>query len=154
VIKLSSFVMLSSCAAATLSLVVAAAEQSLVVAVTELSLVVAVVEQSLVVVAAELSLVVVVTKVDALVVAVKKVNGLVVVAKEVDALVVAAKDVAAVAVMSPNWKFQSLSRQTQCPACTIVRDNQRSFQVFIHHSLQCIPTCFYDGHILPYPQVL
>jgi hypothetical protein len=72
----------------------------------ELSLVVEAAEQSLVVVAVELSLVVAATEVDALVVA----------AKKVDALVVAANDAAVVSVMSPNWKFQSLPRQTQYPS--------------------------------------
>ncbi len=115
--KLSSFVMLSSYVVAELSLVVAMAEQSLVVVAVELSLMVAAME------------------VDALVVAAKKVDVLVVVAIKVDALVVAVKDVAAVAVTSPNWKFQSLPRQTECLACTTGHDNQSSFQVSIHHSL-------------------
>jgi hypothetical protein len=99
-------------------------------------------------------LVVVATKVDALVVAMKKVDALMVAAKEVDALVVVAKDVVVVVVTSMNWKFQSLPCQTQCPACTIGRDNQRSFQLSIHHSLQGIPACFYGGQVLPCPQVL
>jgi hypothetical protein len=76
-----------------------------------------------------------VTKVVAVVVAAKMVDALVVAATKVDVLVVAVKEVAAVAVTSPNWKFQSLPRQTQCPACAIGRDSQRSFQVSIHHSL-------------------
>jgi hypothetical protein len=91
------------------------------------------------------------TEIDALVVAAKKVDALVVAAKEVDARVVAAKDVAAVAVTSLNWKFQSLHRQTQFLACAIGRNNQRSFQVSIHHSLQDIPACFYGGQVLPSP---
>jgi hypothetical protein len=102
----------------------------------------------------ELSLVVAAMEVDALVVLVKKVDALVVAVKEVDALVVAAKDVAAVVVTSPNWKFQSLPRQTQCPACIIGHDIQHSFQVSIHHSLQGILACFYSGQVLPCPQVL
>jgi hypothetical protein len=96
----------------------------------------------------------VVTKVIAVVVVAKEVDALVVVAKEVDALVVVAKEVAAVAVTSLNWKSQSLPRQTQCPACAIGRDSQRSFQVSIHHSLQSILACFYGGQVLPCPQVL
>jgi hypothetical protein len=114
--KLSSFVMLSSrdvklssCAAAKLSLVVAVAElATVVVAVTQV-----------------ISVVVAATKVVAVVAAATKVN----------ALVVAAKEVAAVAVMNLNWKFQSLHCQTQCAACAIGHDSQRSFQVSIHHSL-------------------
>jgi hypothetical protein len=154
--KLSSFVMLSSrdaklssFAAAELSLVV------VVVAVVEQSLVVAVTELSLVVVATKLAAVVVVaTKVVAIVVAVTKVIAIVVAATKVDALVVTVKEVATVEVTSLNRKFQSLPRQTQCPACTIGRDNQCSFHVSIHHSLQSIPPCFYGGQVLPCPQVL
>jgi hypothetical protein len=94
-----------------LSLVVAAMEQSLFVAVVELSLVVVIADLAAIVVA--------VTQVIAIVVAVTKVIAVVVAVTKVDALVVAAKDVTAVVVMSPNWKFQSLPRQTQCLACTI-----------------------------------
>jgi hypothetical protein len=95
-----------------------------------------------------------VTKVVAVVVAAKMVDALVVAATKVDVLVVAVKEVADVAVTSPNWKFQSLPRQTQCPACVIGRDSQRSFQVSIHHSLKSILACFYGGQVLPCPQVL
>jgi hypothetical protein len=94
----------------------------------------------LVVATAELSAIVVaVTQVIDIVVAATKVVAVVVVVRKVDALVVAVKEVAAVAMMSLNWKFQSLPRQTQCLACTIGCDNQRSFQVSIHRSLQSIP---------------
>jgi hypothetical protein len=148
--KLSSFVMLSSrdaklssCVVAKLSLVVAAAEQSLVVAMVELSLVVATAELSAVVVA--------VTQVIVVVVAATKVVAVVVVVTKVDALVVAVKEVAAVVTTSPNRKFQSLPRQTQCPACSIGHDSQCSFQVSIHHSLQSIRACFYGGQVLPCP---
>jgi hypothetical protein len=103
-------------------LVVAAAALSLVVATTELS-----------------AIVVAVTQVIDILVAATKVVVVVVVVRKVDALVVAMKEVAAVAVMSLNWKFQSLPRQTQCLACAIGCDNQRSFQVSIHCSLQSIP---------------
>jgi hypothetical protein len=88
------------------------------------------------------------------VVVARKVVAVVVAVTKVDALVVIVKEAATVAVMSPNWKFQSLPHQTQCPSCTIGRDNQCSFQVSIHHSLQNIPACFYDGQVLPCPQVL
>jgi hypothetical protein len=110
-------VKLSSCVAVEMSLVVVAAERSLVVAVAEISLVVAT------------------AKLAAIVVAATKVVVVLVVTIKVDALVVVVKEVVAVAVTSLNWKFQSLPRQTQCPACTIGRDSQRSFQVSIHHSL-------------------
>jgi hypothetical protein len=73
---------------------------------------------------------------------------------KVDALVVATKEVVGVAVMSLNWKFQSLPRQTQCLSCAIGCDSQRSFQVSIRHSLKGIPACFYNGPVLPCPQVL
>jgi hypothetical protein len=89
----------------------------------------------LVIAAAELPLVVVMMELSASVVAAIKVDGIAMVVKEVVAVV----------VMSPNWKFQSLPCQTQCPACAIGHDSQRSFQVSIHHSLQSIPTCFYGG---------
>jgi hypothetical protein len=93
----------------------------------------------LVVAAAALSLVVATAELSAIVVAATKVVAVVVVVRKVDALVLAVKEVAAVAMMSLNWKFQSLPRQTQCLACTIGCDNQRSFQVSIHRSLQSIP---------------
>jgi hypothetical protein len=124
----------------------AAVEPSLVVAVAvaELTLVVAVAELTVVVVATELSLVVAATELTAIVVAMT----------QVAAVVGAAIEVAAVAVTSLNWKIQSLRHQTQCPACTIGCDNQSSFQLSIHHSLQDIPACFYGGQVLPYRQVL
>jgi hypothetical protein len=152
--KLSSSVMLSSldaklssCVAAELSLLLVVVEQSLAVAAAvEQSLAIAAVELSLVVAMAELAAIVVtVTQIIAVVVAVTNVVAVVMVATKVDALVVATKEVATVTMTSPNWKFQSLPRQTQCPACTIGCDSQRSFQVFIHHSLQSIPACFYGG---------
>jgi hypothetical protein len=110
---------------------------------------------TLVVVAAELyAVVVATTQVVAVVVAMTQVAVVVVAMTQVAAVVVAAIEVVAVAVMSPNWKIQSLPRQTQCPACAIGRDNHRSFQVFIHYSLQGIPACFYSGQVLPCPYVL
>jgi hypothetical protein len=45
----------------------------------------------------------------------------------VAAVVVAMPYVAAVAVLSSNWKIQSLPHQTQCPACAIGRDSQCCF---------------------------
>jgi hypothetical protein len=48
---------------------------------------------------------------------------------QVAAVVVAAMVVAAVAVMSLNWKIQSLPHHTQCPACAIGHDSQCSFHV-------------------------
>jgi hypothetical protein len=125
---------------------VVAAEQSLFVAVVELSLVVAIADLAAILVA--------VTQVIAIVVSMTKFVAVVVAVTKVDALVVAVKDVAAVAVTSPNWKFQSLPRQTECLACTTGHDNQSSFQVSIHHSLQSIPACFYGGQVLPCLQVL
>jgi hypothetical protein len=104
-------------------------------------------ELSVVVVAAELSVVVVAA-------AVTHVAIVVVAVTHVAAMVVATTQVAAVAVASPNWKIQSLPCQTQCPACTIGRDSQCSFQVFIHHSLRGIQACFYGGQVLTCPQVL
>jgi hypothetical protein len=97
--------------------------------------------------AAELSVVVVAA-------AVTHVAIVVVAVTHVAAMVVATTQVAAVAVASPNWKIQSLPCQTQCPACTIGRDSQCSFQVFIHHSLRGIQACFYGGQVLTCPQVL
>jgi hypothetical protein len=85
--------------------------------------------------AAELSLVVATVELAAIVVAVTHVIVVVAAAIKVDALVVAEKEVAAMAVMSLNWKFQSLPRQTQYPTCAIGCDSQLSFQVSIHHSL-------------------
>jgi hypothetical protein len=109
-------------------------------------LVVAVTKLTLVVVAAELyAVVVATTQVVAVVVATTHVAVVVVAMTQVAAVVVVAIEVVAVAVMSPNWKIQSLPRQTQCPTCAIGRDNQRSFQVFIHYSFQGIPACFYSG---------
>jgi hypothetical protein len=154
--KLSSFVLLSSrdvklssCVAAELSLVVVVVvvEQSLVVTAAELSLVVLMAEMGAVVVA-------VVTQVIAVVVAATKVNAVVVVATQVDALVMAVKEVVAMAVTSLNWKFQSVPCQTQCPTGAIGWDNQCSFRVSIHYSLQSIPACFYGGQVLSYPHVL
>jgi hypothetical protein len=69
----------------------------------------------------------------------------VVAATQVVAIVVAANKFVAVVVMDLNWKLQSLSRQTQCPTCTIGRDSQHSFQVSIHHSLHGTPSCFYGS---------
>jgi hypothetical protein len=146
-------VKLSSWAVAKLSLVVAAAELTLVVAVAELTLVVAA-ELTTVVVAVELSLVVVVVELSTIVVAVTQVIAVVVVMTQIAAMVVAATKIAAVEVTSPNWKIQSLPHQTQCPTCAIGCDNQHSFQVCIHHSLQGIPACFYGGQVLTCPQVL
>jgi hypothetical protein len=141
--KLSSFVMLSSWDGKLSSCVV-----------VELSLVVVAVEQSLVVAAAEMSLVVVTAELAAVAVAVTQVVAVAVAVTKVDALVVAVKLMADVAMTSPNWKFQSLPRQTQYPTCAIGCDSQCSFQVSIHHSLQSIPTCFYGGQVSPCPQVL
>jgi hypothetical protein len=159
--KLFYFVMLSSrdaklssWVATELPLVVAAVELSLLVAVVELTLVVVVVELSVVVVAAELSLVVVVAEVTAVVVAATQVVAVMVATTQVATMVVVATEVAAVVVTSLNWKIQSLPRQTQCPSCAIGRDNQRFFQVSIHHSLQGTPACFHGGQDLPCPQVI
>jgi hypothetical protein len=123
VMKLSSFVMSSrdvklSSWVAKLALLLAAAELALLLAMAELA-----------------AIVVAVTQVVAVVVAVRKVVVVVVTATQVTALVVAANEFVVVAVMSLNWKLQSLPRQTQCPASAIGCDNQRSFQVSIHHSL-------------------
>jgi hypothetical protein len=109
----------------------------------------------LVVAMTELSAVeVVAIQVIAIVVPATEVVAVVVATTKVDALVVAAKEVADVAVMNLNWKFQSLPRQTQCPACAIGCDSQCYFHVSIHHSLQIILACFYGGQVLPYSQVL
>jgi hypothetical protein len=120
----------------------------------ELSLVVAAAELTAVVVAAELSLVVVAAELIAVVVVAAEVVDVVVAITQVAVVVVAATEVAAVVVTSPNYKIQSLPRQTQCPTCAIGHDSQCSFPVSIHHSLQGIPTCFYGGQVLPCPQVL
>jgi hypothetical protein len=159
--KLSSFVMLSSQDAklssrvvAELSLLVAAVELAFLVVAVELSLLLAVAELALLLAAVEMALLVVATELAAIVVVATQVIAVVVAVTKVDALVVVAKGVVGVAVTSPNWKFQSLHRQTQCPACAIGHDSQCSFQVFIHHSLQGIPACFYGGQVLPCPQVL
>jgi hypothetical protein len=131
--KLSSFVMLSSRNAKLsswevgLSLLLAVAELALLLAAVELALLLAVVELAAVVVVA--------TQIIVVVVVVTKVIAIVVVVTKVDALAVAANEFVLVAVTSPNKKFQSLPRQTQCPACAIGRDSQRSFQISIHHSL-------------------
>jgi hypothetical protein len=101
-----------------------------------------------------LSLVVVVVERSTIVVAVTQVIAVVVVMTQIAAMVVAATKIAAVEVTSPNWKIQSLPHQTQCPTCAIGCDNQHSFQVCIHHSLQGIPACFYGGQVLTCPQVL
>jgi hypothetical protein len=69
-------------------------------------------------------------------------------------VVVAMTQVTAVVVASPNWKIQSLPHQTQCPSCTIGHDSQHSIQVYIPHSLQGIPACFYGGQVSPCPHVL
>jgi hypothetical protein len=106
------------------------------------------------VVAAVLSWVVAVAEQTAIVVAVTQVIAMVVVTTHVTAVVVAVKEVVVVVVTSPNWKIQGLPRQTQCPACTIGCGIQRSFQIFIHHSLQGIPAWFYGGQDLPCPQVV
>jgi hypothetical protein len=133
-IEVSSIVMkLSSWAVAGLTTVVVTAAEltAMVVVVAELSAVVVAVTQvavvavmmiheytvDIVVLAAQVTTVVAVTKLTAVV----------------------------VVVLSPSWKIQSLPRQTQCPACTIGCDNQHSLQVYIHHSLKGIPTCFYGG---------
>jgi hypothetical protein len=126
VMKLSSFVMSSQ----DVKLSSWAAELSLVLAAAELALLVAAAELTAIVVAA--------TQVVAIVVAATKVVAVVVAATKVDALVVAVNEFVAATVTSPNWKIQSLPRQTQCLACTIGRDNQRSYQVSIHHSLQVL----------------
>jgi hypothetical protein len=160
--KLSSFVMLStwdanlsSWAVAELSLVLAVVKLSLVVAVAEakLTLVVAAVELSAIVVMAKLTLVLVV-ELTVVVVVVTQVIAVVVAMTQVAAVVVAATEVATVAVMSLNWKIQSLPHQTQCPAYAIGRGSKHSFQVYIHHSLQGIPACFYRGQVLPCPHIL
>jgi hypothetical protein len=90
----------------------------------------------MVVATAELSAIVLAaTQVTVVVVAVTHVTIVVVVTTQVVAMVVAAMtQVVVVAVVSPNRKIQSLPRQTQCPACAIGHDSQRSFQVSIHHS--------------------
>jgi hypothetical protein len=145
---------LSSWAVAELPLVVVAVELTLVVAAAELTLVVATVELNAVVAAAELSLVVAAAELSAIMVVVTQVIAVVVAMTQVVPVVVAATKVATMAVTSPNWKIQSLPHQTQCPFCVVGHDNQRSFHDSIHHSLQGIPTCFYGGQVLPYPQVL
>jgi hypothetical protein len=135
--KLSSFVMLYSQDAKLSSW--AAAELSLMVVTMELTLVVAA--------AMELAAVVVAARqVIAVVVGATQVTTIVVAMTQVAAVVVAATEVAAVVVTSLNWKIYSLPRQTQCPTYTIGRDNQRSFHVSIHYSLEGIPACFYGGH--------
>jgi hypothetical protein len=151
--KLSSFVMSSwdvklSYWAAQLALLLVAAElASIVVAVTQVIAIVVAATKVVVVVVA-------VKQVIAILAAATKVIVVVVVATQVIAIVVVENEFVVVAVTNPNWKFQSLPRQIQCPASTIGCDNQRSFQVSIHHSLQGTPACFYGGQVLPCPQVL
>jgi hypothetical protein len=130
--KLSSFVMSSR----DVKLSSWAAERALLLAVVELTLLLAGTELAAVVVAAT------------------QVTAVVVEATKVDALVVVVNEFVDVAVTSPHGKFQSLPHQTQCLACAIGHDNQHSFQVSIHHSLQSTPACFYGGKVLPCPQVL
>jgi hypothetical protein len=109
------------------------------------------VELALLLTAVELALLLVAAELAAVVVVVTQVVDIVMAATKVDALVVAVKEVVGTAVTSPNWKFHSLPHQTQCLACAIGHDNQCSFQVSIHHSLQGILACFYGGQVLPCP---
>jgi hypothetical protein len=117
-------------------------------------LVVVVVELSLVAAAVKLTLVVALVVLYAVVVAMTQVPIVVVATTQVAVVVVVAIEDATVAVMSLNWKIQNLPHETQSPACAIIHDSQRSFQVSIYHSLQGIPACFYGGQVLPCPHVL
>jgi hypothetical protein len=111
-------------------------------------------ERALLLAVVELTLLLAGTELAAVVVAATQVTAVVVEATKVDALVVVVNEFVDVAVTSPHGKFQSLPHQTQCLACAIGHDNQHSFQVSIHHSLQSTPACFYGGKVLPCPQVL
>jgi hypothetical protein len=78
---------------------------------------------SLVVEVAKLALVVAVAEQYAIMVVMTQVVVVVVVMTQIAVVLVVATEVAAMVAISLNWKFQSLPRQTQCPACSIGRDS-------------------------------